>query len=324
MKVFSTRVITEAGVRIMQDAGIEVNQWQETRELSREELIAKCKEHDGLIAVGPIKVDAEFLETCMHLKVIAVHGVGYDNVDITAATRLHIPIGNTPDVVDEATAETAFMLMLMVARKALYQHKRILNGDWQFFQPTANLGLELKGKTLGVFGLGNIGFRMASLCRATYGMKLIYCNRKPNLHAEHELGAEKVSFDQLLRQSDVLSVHSVLSEETRGVFNKEAFSAMKASSIFINTARGAIHNEKDLTEALVKRQIWGAGLDVTNPEPMSPANPLLHLENATILPHIGTSTVETRERMVSTVAENIIAGLKGEKLPYIVNKEVYD
>ncbi|WP_207423946.1 2-hydroxyacid dehydrogenase [Desertivirga brevis] len=324
MKVFSTRVITDLGVRLMQEAGIGVNQWEETRELSPEELISKCRQHDALIVAGPIKVDGQLLEACQHLKVIAVHGVGYDNIDLSAANRFGIPIGNTPYVVDEATAETAFMLMLMVARKALYQHKRILKGDWSFFEPTAHLGIELKGKTLGIFGLGNIGYRMAGLCRAAYDMKIIYCNRSRNFKAEQELRAEKVSFDKLLKESDVLSVHSVLSNETRGVFNREAFSAMKPSSIFINTARGAIHNEEDLTEVLIKNQIWGAGLDVTNPEPMDPDSPLLKLDNATILPHIGTSTQETREKMVRRVAENIIAGLKGERLPYVVNKEVYD
>ncbi|WP_207536207.1 2-hydroxyacid dehydrogenase [Desertivirga arenae] len=324
MKVFSTRVITDLGIRLMEEAGIEVNQWEERRELSRDELIRKCRQHDALIVAGPIKVDAQFLEACQHLKVIALHAVGYDNVDLMTATRFRIPIGNTPAVVDEATAETAFMLMLMVARNALYQHKRILKGEWAFFEPTAHLGIELRDKTLGVFGLGNIGSRMAALCRAAYDMKIIYCNRSRNFRAEQELGAEKVPFDKLVQRSDVLSVHSVLSNETRGLFNMEVFSAMKPSAIFINTARGQIHNENDLTEALAKKQIWGAGLDVTNPEPMSPDNPLLKLENATILPHIGTSTEETREKMVRRVAENIIAGLKGERLPYLVNKEVYD
>ena len=323
MKVFATRVITDAGVQLMQQAGITVTQWQEKRDLTREELIAFCKQHEALIVAGPVKIDKEFLYECRHLKVIATHGVGYDHIDIETATELNIPVGNTPGVVDHATAETAFLLMLAVSRKVIHNHKRIINGQWSFFDPTQNLGIEISGKTLGIFGLGNIGFEMARLCKIAFNMKVIYCNRTNNLRAEQELNASKVSFDDLLKQSDVLSVHSVLSNETKEVFNKDAFGKMKSSSIFINTARGGIHNEVDLTEALKNRTIWGAGLDVTNPEPMSPDNPLLNLEYATVLPHIGTSTEETRIKMVTLIAENIIAGLKGEKVPYVVNKEIY-
>jgi len=323
MKVFSTRRITDTGIQLMEQAGIEVNQWQEKRELSRNELIYLCKQHDGLIVAGPIKIDSAFLNECKHLKVIVNHGVGYDHIDIEAATRLKIPVGNTPGAVDKATAETAFLLMMAVSRKIIHNHKRIINGQWSFFDPTANLGIEVRGKTLGIFGLGNIGFEMARLCKASFNMNVIYCNRNPSVRAESELNARKTSFDDLLTQSDVLSVHSVLSHETREIFNKEAFAKMKPSAIFINTARGAIHNEKDLTEALLHRTIWGAGLDVTNPEPMSPDNALLNMEYATILPHIGTSTEETRIKMVNMIAENVIAAFENRTIPYVVNPDVY-
>jgi len=165
---------------------------------------------------------------------------------------------------------------------------------------------------------------MAKKCRAAFDMRVIYHNRKPNPEAEDALDARYVSFEELLAQSDVLSVHANFSPETKGLFNKEAFGNMKAGSIFINTARGGLHNEADLKEALDHQTIWGAGLDVTNPEPMDPQNPLLKMPNVCVLPHIGSATVETRDAMAVMAAKNVIAGLKGEPLPTVVNAAVYE
>lgn len=323
MKVFITRLIPDTGLQLLHDAQIEIMQWKEKRELTRQELIDYCKPCNALLSAGYNKIDAQFLNDCSHLKVIALHSVGFDNVDIKEATRLKIPVGNTPGVLSAATADTAFLLMLAVSRKAFYQHKRIEKGDWNFFEPNADLGIELKGKTLGIYGLGKIGFEMAKRCIGAYNMKVIYCNRSHNPDAENELNAVKVSFNQLLKQSDVLSLHATLNPETSRKFDKAAFANMKPASIFINTARGGIHNEEDLINALQNGIIWGAGLDVTNPEPMDQNNPLLSMPNAAVLPHIGTATVETRNAMAKLAAENIIAGLKGEPIPYPVNPEVY-
>ncbi len=323
MKVFITRKITETGVQLMRDAGLSVTEWTEKRDLTQEELIAHCKNYDALVSAGPNQLDRYFLNACKHLKVIALHSVGFDNVDLAEATRLKIPVGNTPGVLSKTTADTAFLLMLAVSRKAFFNHRRILNGQWGFFDPTLNLGIELDGKTLGIFGMGNIGTEMAKRCHRAYDMKVIYHNRHRNEQAEKEFGAVMVSFDELLQQSDVLSVHASLNDGSRALFDKQVFTKMKPSSIFINTARGAMHNEKDLTEALQDHIIWGAGLDVTNPEPMQPDNPLLSMDNVAVTPHIGTCTEETREKMVRLVAANVIAGLKGERIPYPVNEEVY-
>jgi phosphoglycerate dehydrogenase-like enzyme len=164
---------------------------------------------------------------------------------------------------------------------------------------------------------------MARRCAGAYKMKVIYCNRTNNVDAEKELKAVKVSFDELLQQSDVLSIHTALTDETKGKFNKQAFNKMKKTSIFINTARGVIHNEEDLTEALRNGTIWGAGLDVTNPEPMLPGNPLLNMPNVAVLPHIGSATKQAREAMAVIAAKNVIAGLQGKPLPYPVNKDVH-
>ena len=324
MKVFITRIIPEAGLQLFKDAGIEVSQWEEKRELTDQELIDHCKNADGLLTAGRSKIDAAFLKACSHLKVISLFAVGYDNVDISEATKLKIPIGHTPDVLSKATADIAFLLMQNTARKAFFHHKRISNGDWSFFEPTAHLGIDLQNKTLGVFGLGKIGFEMAKSAKGAFEMDIIYHNRSKNEQAENQLQARKVSFEELLEKSDVISVHANLTDETKGVFNKDTFAKMKPNAIFVNTARGPIHNEKDLLEALENKSIWGAGLDVTNPEPMDKNNTLLDLPNVAVLPHIGSSTEETRNNMAILAARNVIAGLKNERLPKVVNPEIYN
>jgi glyoxylate reductase len=212
--------------------------------------------------------------------------------------------------------------MIAASRKMFFMHKKIEKGEWKHFTPKSNLGIELKNKTLGVFGLGRIGTELAKRCKGAYNMNIIYHNRKPNTEAEKIVGAKYVSFDELLAESDVLSVHTISSEETKGIFNKAAFDKMKPTSIFINTSRGAVHNEKDLIEALNKGKIWGAGLDVTNPEPMDKNNPLLNMENVAVLPHIGSATVEARNAMSKLAAENIIGFYKNARIPHLVNPDV--
>lgn len=319
MKAFITRKIPDVGLQLLRAAGVTVTAHTELRELTQEELITACQANDALLSVGGgNKIDAVFLNACSHLKVVSLMSVGYDNVDVAEATRLGIPIGNTPGVLSNATADTAFLLMMAAARKAFYLHNTIARGEWGFFEPTKNLGVELNGKTLGVFGLGKIGAALAKKCIGAYDMKLIYHNRRRNEAAEQALGAQWVTFDELLQQSDVLSLHAALTPETKGLFDEQAFRKMKSSSIFINTARGAMHNEMHLLKALQEHRIWGAGLDVTNPEPMEPDNPLLQMPNVAVLPHIGSATVEARNGMAVIAAQNLIAGLKGEALPHAV------
>ncbi|WP_316828165.1 D-glycerate dehydrogenase [Pedobacter miscanthi] len=318
MKVFISGNIAPVGLKELKENNISVSQWKENRQITPEELIKACQDQDGLVSVGPNKINAEFLKACSHLKVVALHSVGYDNVDVATAKKLNIPIGNTPGVLSAATADTAFLLMLAVSRKAFYSHKKIIKGEWKNYEPTPELGIEIQGKTLGVFGLGKIGLEMAKKCRGAYGMSVIYHNRSRNEEAEKEIGARYVSFEELLIQSDVLSVHTALTPETKDKFTIEVFKQMKPNSIFINTARGGIHNEKDLIKALEEKLIWGAGLDVTNPEPMDKDNPLLSMENVAVLPHIGSATEETRAAMAQIIVKNIVAGLNGEKLPFEV------
>ncbi|RDC54905.1 D-glycerate dehydrogenase [Pedobacter chinensis] len=318
MKVFISGNIAPIALKQLEENNISITQWKEDRQITQEELIEACKNQAGLVSVGPNKIDSEFLNACKHLKVIALHSVGFDQVDVGEAKKLKIPIGNTPGVLSGATADTAFLLMLAVSRKAFYLHKKIIDGKWQNYEPTPELGIELNGKTLGVFGLGKIGLEMAKKCMAAYNMKVVYHNRSRNEEAEQEIQAEYVSFNELLAQSDVLTVHTALTSETTGKFSIDVFKKMKPASIFINTARGGIHNEQDLIRALEEKIIWGAGLDVTNPEPMKKNNPLLYMENVAVLPHIGSATEETRAAMAELIVENIVAGLKGEKIPYPV------
>ncbi len=319
-KVFISRIFPEAGTELLKKSGFSVTEWNKDRPMTQDEMIEKAKLFDALYCTLTDKIDKKFLNECSHLEIISQFGVGYDNIDISEATRLGIPVGYTPDALTEATADTAFGLMIAVSRKMFYLHKKIINGKWDYFRPRADLGIELKNRTLGIFGMGRIGFKMAERCRGAYNMRIIYHNRKPNPMAK-EINAEYVDFPALLKQSDVISLHCTLTDETRGVFNKKAFSKMKPTAILINTARGLVHNEIDLIEALNTGIIWGAGLDVTNPEPMQPDNPLLQMENAAVLPHIGSATIDARTEMSRMAARNIIEFYENKRVPNIVNPE---
>jgi glyoxylate reductase len=320
-KVLITRVIPSIAQEMLLQAGFEVTVWP-GEPMTAEELVRESKKVNALLSLGANKIDKAFLSECNHLDLIAQFSVGYDNVDLAEATRCGIPVSNTPDVLSEATADVAFGLMINVSRKMFYLHKTVLKGEWKRFEPLKDLGFELTGKKLGIFGMGRIGMVMAQRCKGAFHMDLIYHNRTRNAEAEDKLGARWVSFADLLKQSDVLSVHSVFSPETKGIFNRDAFSRMKPTSIFINTSRGGVHNEQDLLEALNNGTIWGAGLDVTNPEPMSADNPLLQMPNVAILPHIGSATMEARTGMARLAAENIIAFYRDKKMPTCLNPEV--
>ena len=303
---------------MLRKEGFDVTVWSNDLPISNNELLEASKNHDILLSSSTSAIDRQFLEANSHLKLISQFAVGYNNIDLKSASEFNIPITNTPNAMTDATADIAFALMLAVSRKMCYMHKQIALGKWTHFRPKANLGLELKGKTVGIFGMGRIGMEFTRRCIGAYDMKVIYHNRTRNSEAEKNLNATYVSFEDLLQQSDVLSVHSSLTDETNEIFDRAAFEKMKPSSIFINTARGGIHRENDLIEALENKTIWGAGLDVTNPEPMKPDNPLLQMENVAITPHIGSATVEARNEMSRLAAMNIIQFSRGETLSNLV------
>jgi len=323
MKVYINKRIPQVGLDIITESNQEIIT-SESENPSHEEWLENCKKADIILSVGKSKFNKEFFDNCPNVKAIALFSVGFDQVDIAEATKRKIPIGNTPDVLSRATSDVAFLLMQMVSRKASYNINKIKSGNWKDFDALEELGQELYGKSLGVLGLGRIGFEMAEKCQKAFGMNILYHNRSHNEEAEKELNAKYVSFEELVQQSDVISIHASYTPEQADIFNKETFGKMKPNLIFINTARGGFHNEKDLLEALESGKIWGAGLDVTNPEPMESDSPLLQLPNVCVLPHIGSATIEARNGMSKLAAENVVAFSKGERMPTIVNPEVYE
>lgn len=323
MKAFINKRIPEIGIHILQEAGVEVF-IPEHENLSYDEWLSYCKSNDMILSVGSeFKYNKDFFNECPNIKAIALYSVGFDHVDIQEATHRNIPIGNTPDVLSKATSDVAFLLMQSVARRASYNFEKVKSGNWGDFDPLHALGQELYGKTLGIFGLGRIGFEMAKKSKAAFDMNIIYHNRHHNEEAEKELNAKYVSFEELISQSDVLSIHANFKPEQKELFNSSVFENMKKNAIFINTARGGFHNQKDLYDALTERKIWGAGLDVTNPEPIFKDDPILELSNVCVLPHIGSATMEARNGMAKLAAGNLIAFVNGEKMPACVNPEIY-
>ncbi|WP_433895102.1 2-hydroxyacid dehydrogenase [Sphingobacterium mizutaii] len=323
MKIFINKLIPEVGMEMLARPDIDLLM-PENPEISYEEWISYCQQCDAILNIGAYKIDAKFFDLCPSVKAVSLFSVGYDQVDLEEATRRGIPVSNTPDVLSKATSDISFMLMLMVSRLASFHTNQVRVGvRFKYFNPIANLGQELYGKTLGVFGLGRIGYEMAIKCQAAYQMPIIYHNRNRNEELEEKLGAKYVSFEELLAQSDVLSIHANYAPEYRGLFNKEVFEQMKSNAIIVNTARGGFINEQDLDEALSSGKVWGAGLDVTDPEPMLPDNPLLKQERVCVLPHIGSATMEARGGMARIAAENIVAFVEGEKLKTCLNPEVY-
>jgi len=323
MKVFINKRIPETGVKMLEEAKLEVTIPKKDK-LSYEEWLQYCQDSDAILSVGTdFKYDKEFFEQCPNVKAIALYSVGFDHVDVKEANQRNIPIGNTPDVLSKATSDIAFLLMQSVARRASYNFEKVKTGNWGDFDPLHALGQELYGKTLGIFGLGRIGFEMAKKSQKAFDMNIIYHNRHQNEEAEKELNAKYVSFDELILQSDVLSVHANFKPEQKNLFNSSVFEKMKPNAIFVNTARGGFHNQENLYDALVSGQIWGAGLDVTNPEPISENDLILELSNVCVLPHIGSATIEARNGMAKLAAENIIAFSKGEEMPHCANPDVY-
>lgn len=320
MKTYVSIDIPDIGIRMLEEAGLDLEVWKGEQPMSQHELLEKVSGFEILLSSSVYKLDAGFLEANPQLKFISQYAAGYDNIDLDSATELGIMVANTPHAMTEATADIALGLLLAVSRKICFMHKKIGRDQWGAFRPKANLGIELRGKTLGILGLGRIGTAFASRCQAAYGMNVIYHNRSHNPEGERQLQAQYVSFEQLLAKSDILSVHCALTDKTRGIMDMEAFRQMKTGAIFINTARGGIHNEEDLIAALEEGAIWGAGLDVTNPEPMRADNPLLEMENVAVTPHIGSATKEARDEMARLAALNIIEYVAGREVVNKVNQ----
>jgi len=320
-KVYVTRQIPQIGIDVLKEVA-DVEVWPGPLPPPRDELESKVAEADGLFALLTDKIDDPLLEKGKRLRVISNMAVGYNNIDIAAATRRGIPIGNTPGVLTEATADLTVALILAAARRVVEGHLFAISGEWKTWDPLGHLGQDLSGRTLGVVGLGKIGSAVARRLHFGWGMKVLYTARNRKEDAEKELGAKQVSFDELLRQSDVVVVQTDLNPSTTHLFDASAFKKMKRTAIFINSARGPVHQQADLVDALKSGEIFAAGLDVTDPEPPLPNDPLLSAPNLVLTPHIASATIETRDRMAEMAARNIVAGLAGKPLPHCVNPEV--
>ena len=285
-------------------------------------LAERLPEAEGLFSLLTIPVSEDLLSKAPNLKVVSNMAVGYDNVDVGACTRRRIPVGNTPGVLTEGTADLTMALLLAAARKLPQASLDAREGRWKTWSPTGWLGADLNRATLGIVGMGKIGAAVARRARG-FGMNIVYTDHTPKPELELELSASKLSLETLLWESDFISLHVPLTPETHHLIDAEALQYMKKTAILINAARGAVVDSQALYQALSEHWIASAALDVTDPEPLPPNDPLYSLPNCLIVPHIGSATQHTRQRMAELACDNLLAGLRGERLPNCVNPEVY-
>jgi glyoxylate reductase len=310
--IFITRKLPDTVIEPLNNE-FEVEMWdKEDVPVPRDILLEKANEASALITMLSDKVDTELLEHAPSLKVVANLAVGYDNIDLKAAKQKEVVICNTPDVLTDTTADLTFALLMTAARRIVEADRYIKEGQWKSWSPLLLAGADIHHKTIGIVGMGSIGEAVARRAKG-FDMNILYHNRSRKPEAEEKLSAVYVSLDELLAQSDFVVVLAPLTEETEGLFQKEQFQAMKKSAFFINAARGAIVNEEALTEALKTGEIAGAGLDVFVKEPIDSNHPLLSLDNVVALPHIASSSTETRLGMMNLCVQNIMAVLKGDK-----------
>lgn len=295
-KVFVTRNILSDGIELLKKNNLEVEVWQGAAPISREELMAKAQGATALITMLSDRIDANFLNANSHLKAISNYAVGLNNIDLKRAAELNIKIGNTPDVLTEATAEVAMGLMIATARNFKAGHMNASGGEWKTWEPMGLLGISLYKKKLGIIGAGRIGKRFAEMAHGAFSMEIKLYKRGENLA-------------DFLADLDVVSLHVPLTEETREMIGPKEFKAMKKNAILINTARGEVINQDALYEALKSAHLFAAGLDVTSPEPLPPSHPLYSLPNVMILPHIASATFSARAQMSLICGKNILRSL---------------
>lgn len=320
-RVYVTRIISEKALNLL-NAECNVKVWQGSMPPPRDVLLEEVQQIDGLVSLLTDTVDEELLKRALNLKVVSNVAVGYDNIDVNAATRHGIPIGNTPGVLTETTADLAFALLMAAARRLGESEQYIRDGKWQTWDPTALLGVDIFGATLGIIGMGRIGQAVAKRARG-FDMRVIYSGGGHG-YPTQLMSATRRELDELLQESDFVSIHCPLRPDTYHLIGERELSMMKPTAILVNTARGGIVDPKALYTALKTKQIGYAALDVTEPEPIQVDDPLLTLDNCLIVPHIGSASVRTREKMALMAVENLLAGLKGERLPHCVNPGVYN
>jgi lactate dehydrogenase-like 2-hydroxyacid dehydrogenase len=287
------------------------------------DLIENLETAEGIFTLLTIPITNEVLDKAPNLKVVSNMAVGVDNIDIHACTQLGIPVGNTPGVLTEGTADLTMALLLATARRLFQANRDAREGKWTTWSPTGWLGTDLSGSTIGIVGIGKIGSAVARRAH-TFGMKIIYSDPNTKEELEKNLDAVRVPLDDLLQRSDFVTLHVPLTPDTHGLIDEGALQTMRNDAILINASRGPVVVTEHLHRALSEGWIKAAALDVTDPEPLPPDHPLYHLENCLIVPHIGSATWNTRRRMAALACDNLLAGLDGRRLPHCVNPEVYD
>jgi glyoxylate reductase len=320
-KVFVSRRIPDVGLQAIA-AVCEVDLWPEQLPPPYDVLRERVANCDGLVSLLTDRIDAALLEAAPRLKVVSNFAVGFNNVDVAACTARGVCVGNTPGVLTDATADTAVMLLMAAARRLSESAADAKAGRWLTWEPLGWLGQDLVGRTLGIVGMGRIGFAVARRMHHGWGMQVLYTDQVARPEADQQLGAQRVELDELLARSDFVSAHVDLNPTTRGMFGAAQFMKMKPTAVFVNTARGPLVDQAALADALRTGTIFAAGLDVTDPEPLPPTHELYSLPNCVIVPHIASATVETRNAMARLCAANLLAGLRGEPLPHWVNPEV--
>lgn len=323
-KVFVTRRIPQKGLDMIR-AVADVEVWPEELPPPYEILLEKVRGIDGLLCLLTDRIDARLMDAAgPSLKVISQYAVGFDNIDVEAATQRGIPIGHTPGVLTDATADFTWALILAAARRVVEGYKYVQAGRWKTWGPTLLLGPNVSGATLGIVGFGRIGQAVARRARG-FDMRILAYDPSESTEVAQNLGAELVdSLDTLLREADIVTLHTPLTKETYHLIGERELRLMKPTAVLVNTARGPVVDPQALYRALRDGEIGFAALDVTEPEPIPADSPLLSLENIIITPHIASASVQARTAMAEMAARNLIAGLRGERLPHCVNPEVYD
>ena len=321
-RIFVTRRIPDVGLEMLQQEA-EVEVWPDPLPPEYPVLMQKVQGIDGLLCMLTDRIDRTLIDAIgPQVKVISQMAVGIDNIDVAEATTRSIPVGNTPGVLTDTTADFAWALLMAAARRVVESDKFTREGKWKTWGPTDFLGPDITGATLGIIGFGRIGQALAKRAQG-FDMHILYYSRHPHPEAEKKYHAHYVDLDTLLQESDFVSLHTNLTPETHHLMDDARFKTMKPGGILINTARGPVVEPEALYRALSSGTIAYAAIDVTEPEPIEPDNPLLTLDNIIVSPHIASASFKTRNRMATMAAENLIAGLKRQNLPNCVNPQVY-
>jgi glyoxylate reductase len=320
-RIFVTRKIPDEGLDLIMEK-YDVDVWVDEVPPTTEEIITRASNCSGIITLLSDRIDADFLDRLPDLKVIAQYAVGYDNISVPEATRRGIVVTNTPGVLTDTTADLAWALIMATTRRLVEADRFVREKRWEVaWGPQFLLGTDVYGSTLGIVGMGRIGQAVARRALG-FNMRVLCFSRNRNSSLEKELGVTYVDFQTLLRESDIVTLHVPLTNETTHLIGKDEFELMKEDSVLVNTSRGKVVDEDALYRALKTGKIGGAGLDVFREEPIPKESPLLRLDNVVIAPHIGSASIKTRATMSRMCAENLIAALEGQRPPNIVNPEV--